>query len=342
MTGKPGTWVLRIFVATCTLVCIGALVLLAVAMRHVGMPGTSFGGGAVQPTSLAEELARSLRRDVEFLATTIGPRDTITSHAALVATAEWIEEELRKAGLEPTRETYQSRGKEVWNIIVEFRPKTSAVPMLVVGAHYDTVPGSPGADDNSSGVAGLLAMARHYAEAPPAMPVRCVFFTNEESPYAHTPEMGSYVNASRSKERGEELLGMICLEMIGFFSDAKIQQYPLDALKNIYPEEANFIAFATNERSGDFLRRCLAEFRAVALIPSEGLAAPDAIRDVTRSDHWSYIRHGYDAFMVTDTSNFRYVHYHKAEDTPDKLDYHRMALVVMGVIGMVEGLARTG
>jgi Zn-dependent M28 family amino/carboxypeptidase len=209
---------------------------------------------------------------------------------------------------------------------------------IVVGAHYDTVPGSPGADDNASGVAVLLELAALLKNEK--VPVRFVAFANEEAPYFYGPEMGSWTWAKRARERGETIRAMFSLEMLGYYRDAPgSQRYP-PPLGLFYPERADFIAFVGDLGARDLVRRSIESFRRHAQFPSEGVAAPSFIPGVTWSDHWSFRRHGYPAIMITDTAFNRYPHYHLPSDTPDKLDYERMARVTLALAEMLRELAR--
>ncbi|HET7197704.1 MAG TPA: M28 family peptidase [Burkholderiales bacterium] len=265
-----------------------------------------------------DSLAQSLRRHVEHLAA----RERNTD---LETPARYIEAEL---GAGCRRQEYPSGGRMVRNIELGEGP-------VVVGAHYDTVPGSPGADDNASGVAALLELAR----AVPPGRVRFVAFANEELPYSHGEEMGSFVYARRARERGERISAMFSLEMLGCYSDAPgSQRYP-PVIGWFYPDRADFIAFVGDLGARRLVKRSHALFRRHSDFPSQSLAAPAFVPGVTRSDHWSFRRHGFPAVMVTDTAFNRYPHYHRATDTPEKLDYQRMARVTLGLAGMLGELA---
>jgi len=211
--------------------------------------------------------------------------------------------------------------------------------IVVIGAHYDTILGSPGADDNGSGVAALLAIARRFAHEKPARTLRFVAFANEEPPYFTTEQMGSWVYAKGCHDRHERVVAMMSIEAVGYYRDTPgSQQYPamLDA---VYPTTANFIAFASNLRSHGLLQRCVEVFRGHATVPSEGAALPEDIPGIGWSDQWSFWRFGYDAIMVTDTALFRNPHYHQRSDLPDTLDYERFARVVEGLMAVVRSLA---
>ncbi len=196
-----------------------------------------------------------------------------------------------------------------------------------------------GLDDNGSGVAALLALARRFAGKTSHHTLRFVAFVNEEPPYFLSGEMGSLVYAGRCKARGDKIAAMISLETIGYFSDVpNSQNYPSHALGVFYPKVGNFIGFVSNVHSRTLLRRAIALFRKHAKIPSEGASLPWFIPGVSWSDQWSFWKHGYPGIMITDTAPFRYPYYHSANDTPEKLDYDRFTLAVSGMEKVIEGL----
>jgi Peptidase family M28 len=275
-------------------------------------------------------LADELRGDVHHLAAAIGERNATTPEAYAEA-ATYIEDAFRRAGYAPRRQTFG----EFANVEAEL---PGGAEIVVIGAHYDSVMGSPGADDNASGVAALLAIARRMAKEKPARTVRFVAFANEEPPFFTTEEMGSFVYAKRCHDRGERVVAMLSIEAIGYYSDEPgSQQYPamLDA---IYPNMANFIAFASNLKSRALLQRCIDVFRGHATVPAEGAALPEDVPGVGWSDQWAFWRFGYDAVMVTDTALFRNPHYHTRNDLPDTLDYERLARTTEGLVAVVRSL----
>lgn len=284
------------------------------------------------------EIRRELIADVATLGGEIGERN-MSHYSQLIAAAEFIEKSFSRAGLSPRRDTYELEGKACHNIEVEIPGRQPQI--LLVGAHYDSVFGSPGANDNGSGVAAMLALARRFAGKTHNQTLRFVAFVNEEPPYFQTNQMGSYVYANRCRARRDQIDGMISLETIGYFSDAPHSQtYPLAGLGAFYPSTANFIGFVANVRSRAVLRRALRLFRDQQKLPSEGAALPGFIPGVSWSDQWSFWQHGYPGIMVTDTALFRYPDYHAETDTPDKLDYDRFALVVGGMQKVIENLSK--
>ena len=302
----------------------------------VRMPGKNVSHAA---TLSADEtkLRDELRADVQKLAGDIGERN-VPRYPALLAAAEFIEKSFAAAGLQPRRDSYDVRGRACHNIETEIRG--SAPEIVVVGAHYDSVYGAPGANDNATGVAGVLALARRFASTHPEKTLRFVSFVNEEPPYFQTSEMGSLVYAGRCKQRGDRIIAMISLETIGYFADKPHSQtYPSPGLGAFYPNKGNFIGFVSDLGSRRLLKRALKTFRGTAKVPSEGATVPRFLPGTGWSDHWAFWQHGYPAIMITDTALFRYQHYHLPTDTPDKLDYDRFALVVSGMQSVVEDLA---
>lgn len=299
------------------------------------MPGRNVSTAA--PLSADEIVLRAeLVADVQKVAGEIGERN-MRRYPQLNAAADFIEASFLRAGLQPRRDTYELKGQACHNIEAEIRGARPEI--VVIGAHYDSVFGCPGANDNGSGVAALLALARRFAGKPAGQTLRFVAFVNEEPFYFQSEQMGSFVYASRCKARGDQISAMISLETIGYFSDAPgSQTYPAPGLGAFYPSTGNFIGFVGNVRSRALVRRAIGLFREQAKLPSEGAALPSFIPGVGWSDQWAFWQHGYPGIMITDTAPFRYPHYHEATDTPDKLDYDRFALVVSGVEKVIEGL----
>lgn len=287
------------------------------------------------PTPAQQAIATRLLADVTHLATTIGERRT---PAQLAAAEQWIEGELRAAGFEVRRQAFtDAQGREVGNLEVVVPGREPALPQIVVGAHYDTVAGSPGADDNASGVAANLHLARTLRTAAPRRTVRFVFFTNEEAPFGLTPSMGSYSYAHDLAARGITVDAMIAFDLLGFYSDVEgSQRYPFP-LNLLFPSKANFLGFVTNRSSIELLDRVTAAFAGATPLPYEGVAVD--IRDISRSDHWSFWQTGVPALLVTDTANFRNPNYHHPTDTPQTLDPVRFAFAVEGLAGVVRALA---
>jgi Zn-dependent M28 family amino/carboxypeptidase len=217
--------------------------------------------------------------------------------------------------------------------------KTRSGEIVVVGAHYDTVPGTAGANDNTSGVAATLALARKFSKLENDRTLRFVAFVNEEPPYFQTDQMGSRVYARQCRQQGDNIVAMVSLETLGWYDDRpNSQNYPLP-FGLLYPSTGNFIGFIGNIASRSLVRQAIGTFRQHEQFPSEGAALPEAIPGVGFSDQWSFWQEGYPAIMVTDTALFRYPFYHTPEDTIDKVNFDRLARVVRGLEKVVAGLA---
>jgi hypothetical protein len=336
----------RFSITALRIIIVVAAVLVLLWWFGMRMPGKNVSkAGPLSPDEIA--LREELRANVQKLAGEIGERN-MWHYAQLNAAADFIEASFSQAGLRTRRDSYETGGQPCHNIEAEIpgnRPE-----IIVIGAHYDSVFGSPGANDNGSGAAAVLALAKRFAareteQSPagrtPNKTLRFVAFVNEEPPYFLSGEMGSQVYARRCKERGEKISAMISLETIGYFSDAPHSQtYPSPGLGLFYPKVGNFIGFVSNVQSRALLRRVIALFRKHAKISSEGASLPAFIPGVSWSDQWSFWQHGYPAIMVTDTAPFRYPYYHSSNDTPDKLDYDRFTLVVSGMEKVIQALAR--
>jgi Zn-dependent M28 family amino/carboxypeptidase len=274
--------------------------------------------------------AERLRRHVEALAGDIGERH-VGRPAALHAAEAYVAGELAAAGFAVARQAYIAEGVESANLEVVLPGRARAAEIVLAGAHYDTVPGSPGADDNASGVAALIEIARAIGAARPDRTVKLVAFVNEEPPFFYFGEMGSRVYARAARRRGDDIRVMLSLEMLGCYSEeAGSQAYP-PPLGLCYPAAGNFIAFVSNVRSRRALREVVRAFRGASDFPAERLASPGIVPGVSWSDQLSFWREGYPGVMVTDTAFYRYRHYHRPTDTPDRLDYPRMARVTAGL-----------
>jgi Zn-dependent M28 family amino/carboxypeptidase len=272
---------------------------------------------------------------VTFLAKDIGERN-LDHPRELAKAADYIEQQFQKAGLHVARQTYQVNGQPCSNLWAEIKGKTDEI--VLIGAHYDSVRGAPGANDNGSGVAALLALARRMAKEQPDRTLHLVAFVNEEPPYFQTEEMGSLVYARAAKERGDKIKAMLSIETIGCYLDAADSQHYPAPFNLFYPSRGNFVAFVGNAQSAELVKRIVGRFRHDVRFPSEGAALLGSIEGVGWSDHWSFWQQGYAAAMVTDTAPFRYRWYHTAGDTPDKLDFERTARVVQGLEIVVRDL----
>jgi Zn-dependent M28 family amino/carboxypeptidase len=250
-----------------------------------------------------------------------------------------VEASFQALGYSPRADTFVADGMEVRNYEVSVAGTQVPEEIVLVGAHYDAYLDCPGANDNASGVAALLEIAREWRDRRPGRSLRFVAFTNEEPPHFTTPTMGSRVYAERARAKGDRIVAMLALETIGCYSDRPGSQHYPPPFGWFYPDTGNFIGFVGNLGSRSLVRRCVGAFRRHAAFPSEGVAAPGWLTGIGWSDHRSFWETGYPGLMVTDTALFRYPHYHRPGDTPDRLDYESMALVVSGLAKVVEELA---
>lgn len=285
------------------------------------------------------ELRDAMRIDVEHLAGKIGERN-LRRYAQLQAAATYIEKSLIKFGYRVGRQVYEVEGRKCHNLEVEVRGGKSASEIVVVGAHYDSVRGSPGANDNATGVAAMLALASRFVDKRSARTLRFAAFVNEEPPHFQGSTMGSLVYARACRKQNLNIVAVVALETMGYYSDKpKSQRYP-PLLSMVYPSTGDFIGFVSDVPSRPLLDEFTTSFRRHAQFPSEKGALPVGIPGVGWSDQWSFWQEGYRGLMVTDTAPFRYPYYHDARDTPDKIDYDRLARVVDGLAGAVGDLAR--
>lgn len=279
-----------------------------------------------------------LEADVRHLAAS-DPARAYHNAAALDRAAQFIEDQFTAAGCTADRQSFEVGGDQYHNIICSLGPQDS--PRLVVGAHYD-VEGddNPGADDNASGIAGILELARLINLKSPDLKYRLdlVAWTLEEPPNFKSANMGSYVHAERLVKEGAEVELTISVEMIGYFSDTPgSQQYPLSPLKWLYPDKGDFIGVVGMTFDRKNVARVKTLMAQSSPLPVYSINAPAAIPGVDFSDHWSFWQLGLPAVMVTDTAFLRNPNYHTSGDTPDTLDYRRMAQVVDGLYGVIVG-----
>ena len=328
----------------------GALARIAVILTILGvlsiwgfsvmilMPGKSYAGDLPTLTPQERVFQEELRQDVEKIA---GEGEhNYAFYKNLVNVASFLESSLAAAGYQVRREGYEANRQHFDNLEVEITGADKADEIVVIGAHYDSVIGSPGANDNGTGAAAVLALARAFAGKNTSRTLRFVEFVNEEPPFFWSENMGSLVYAKGCRDRGENIVAMLSLETMGYYSDEPgSQQYPLGLLNMVYPITGNFIAFIGNITSGKLVRQVVGGFRSHTRFPSEGTVLPNAVPGAGWSDHWAFWQQGYPALMVTDTAPFRYPYYHTREDTPDKVDYDRLSRVVAGLERVIAELA---
>ncbi len=285
--------------------------------------------------------ASRLRTHVEKLASEIGERN-VFHYPALCESAHYIRREWTEQGYGVITQTYEIGGMACENLEVTCWGQSRRQQIILIGAHYDSVSGSPGADDNASGVAALLEISRMAASTPTDLTVRFVAFVNEEPPFFQRRQMGSMVYARAARKRGDDIQLMISLEMLGYYCSLPRSQHYPPLFRFFYPDRGDFIAFVSNLQSRSRLRSMVAAFRAHSDFPLEHIAAPGFVPGLAWSDHLSFWRHGYRAMMVTDTAFYRYPGYHTARDTPEKLDYESFASVTEGLCNAIVTLAASG
>ncbi len=303
------------------------------------LPGKSYRGTPPPITPVEQDLSNRLCKHVSLLAGDIGARSLTSAPDNLEKAAQYIEHSFRSCGYKPATQefsvetvsphnrevsergiTFPAVRYQVRNIIAELPGKTFPGDVVIVGAHYDSVFECPAANDNGSGVAAMLEIARILSAEKLDRTVRFVAFPNEEPPFFRTDQMGSYHYAHSCHDKKERIVAMVCLETIGFYSDKKdSQKFPLPFFRLAYPSVGNFVSFISNLNSAPLLRKCIGSFRRAVKFPSEGAAVPAQIPGVDFSDHANFWDLGYPAVMVTDTAMYRYPYYHEAEDTPESV-----------------------
>jgi len=328
-------WMLRVaFAAVVVALGVGFVSL----WRMTQMPRQSYRGPLSALSAEQRELAGRLSEHVRYLSVTIGERN-IHRAGSLQATTDYLCSNLAQAGYAVSDKPYAVDGHVVNNLEAQLVGSDGAAGVVVVGAHYDSVAGTVGADDNASGVAATLELARMLQGSKLRRTVRFMLFVNEEPPYFQTEQMGSLVYARELRRAGVPVSAMISLEMLGFYSDApSSQKYPAP-LSMFYPSRGDFIGFVGNTESRDLVRQATRRFREATQFPSEGVAAPASLPGVGWSDQWSFWQQGYPAIMITDTALFRNPYYHTPLDTTDKVDFGKMARVVDGFRSVVVSLA---
>jgi hypothetical protein len=297
-----------------------------------GVPGCDENGSVCTVSN-----TEGLRSDVTALCGEYSPR-SYTSSSNLNRCADRIERRFLAAGGRPTNQYYQAGGRMFRNVSVSFG--SASGDRVVVGAHYDTCGDTPGADDNASGVAGLLALAELLGKHAPSGPVELVAYCTEEPPFFGGTEMGSAQHAMMLRRDGVNVRVMIALEMIGFFCDEPgSQRYPLPMFRLYYPSKGNYISVVGYWGQRQLVRNIRSAMRGATDLPVYSINAPSFVPGVDLSDHRNYRKQGWPAVMVTDTAFYRNPNYHRIGDRPETLDYGRMAKVVTGVFAAVRMLA---
>ena len=300
-------------------------------------PGTLY-ESSTEPLSVHQSrLCEEMRHDVEELSVNIGPRHAGRTLSNVLAAERWIMDQIKASGVELRRDEVDIGGRSVANIEASFPGVEHPDEIIVLGAHYDTVFGSPGANDNASGVAMLLATARRLGDAPLGRTVRIVFFVNEEYPFSGGIQMGSRLYAERCRARGDNIVAMIGVDSVGYYTSAPgSQNYPA-FIGALFPSKGNFIAFGSNRDNQQLLDHVIAIFQEQCRFPAIGVATD--MKAVGRSDHASFWWQGYPAIFMSDTSEYRDPNYHRPTDTADQLNYDELARLADGFIKTIRILA---
>lgn len=322
-----------------TLVRISGFILFALASLALTVAAIGL-GIVVQPLVIPmvstppAVSARQLEQHVRHFSEDLHPRNH--EHIEnLERAADYIQASLKASGAAVSNQDVRVEGTRYRNVIARFGPASG--PVLVIGAHYDTHGDTPGADDNASGVAGLLELARLLGRSPPPRAIELVAYTLEEPPHFRTEHMGSARHARSMKEAHRDVELMLSLEMIGYFSDQPgSQRFPYSVFAWLYPHQGNFIALVGKLDHFALMRKVKAAMAGATSLPVRSINAPPTLQGIDFSDHLNYWKEGMPAIMVTDTAFLRNSNYHRVEDTFEKLDYGRMAKVVQGVFALTQ------
>jgi hypothetical protein len=279
-----------------------------------------------------------LRQHVDAMSKDFYPRNSDHTEN-LNRCAEYISTHFKNAGAEVEMQDYIVDKLTYKNVIGRFgvgKPKK-----IIVGAHYDSCDETPGADDNASGVAGLLELAQLIGKDQPDAEIELVAYTLEEPPFFSGPQMGSVIHANSVASEKDKIIGVIVLEMIGYFSDAPgSQDYPVPVMKGYYPSRGNFITVVSRWDQSEWISDLKAGMKGTTDLPVYSFRGPASLPGVDFSDHRNYWPHDIPAAMVTNTAFYRNKNYHTEQDTADRLDYHRMGKVVVGVYEAIKALAK--
>jgi len=302
------------------------------------MPEKSY-QGQLPPLQEKEIILQNLlQQDIQKIAVEIGVRNNV-EYQRLNAARTFLATALTQSGYQVRQQEYKIQNKIYYNLEVERLGTEKPDEVIVIGGHYDSAFTSPGANDNATGAAATLELARIFAKKFTKRTIRFVEFTNEEPPFFWTKDMGSLVYANQIEQRKEKIVAMLSLETMGYFSDTVgSQKYPFP-IGLFYPNQGNFISFIGNISSRDLVRQSIASFRRHVQFPSEGTALPSWIPGVGWSDQWSFWQQGYPGIMITDTAPYRYPYYHTQDDTIDKINFGKLARIVSGLVEVISDLA---
>jgi hypothetical protein len=293
-----------------------------------------------EPRFIPASSEQALYDHVHALSVVIGSR-SIREYGKIRQAEQYIRTFLDTQAIPSELQGYDHEGNRYNNVVVTLEGGSRREETIIIGAHYDTVSGTPGADDNASAVAVLLELCRALKDYRPERTLRLVFFVLEEPPAFMTPAMGSYVYAAQARERGENIVGMISLEMVGYFNDAEgSQAFPVPGLHWLFPDRGNFIGVVGNVPSRELTLAVAEALKAGSGLPVEHLVALPFIPGIGLSDHGSFWKMGFRAVMVTDTAFYRNPNYHSEKDTIGTLRFDKMSGLVRGMVHVVEFLTK--
>ena len=293
------------------------------------------GHGDRMSATLQTDCINNLKHHVQVLAGKIGERH-VRKQVALQQAANYISQQWQAMGYAVVRQPFYARGVVCENLEVSSTGKQNPDDIVLVCAHYDTAKECPGANDNASGIAAMLEISRYFAETRPHSTIRFVALTNEKPPFAGTEKSGSWLYAHQANQRYDKIRAAIILESLGYYNNAPGSQLYPPLLGMLYPRRANFVAMTSNLRSMGVMRRFAKCFNRHATLRSLPMIAPNFLPWVTWSDNSPFWLHGYRAFMVSDTSLYRYPFYNSIRDTPEKLDYESLAYISIALMKAIE------
>lgn len=292
---------------------------------------------------MSDEIEANLRLHVDRLAGLIGPR-TLDRPKSIKATTGYIAGQWNAMEYDVQQQHYDAMGTPATNLFVQKNGTKRSDEIVLLGAHYDTVAGTPGADDNASAVAVMIEVSRLLRQHIGKRTARYVAFTCEEKPYGDFDAMGSQHHARQAKQQGEKIIGLLCLEMVGYFRDEigsqKVPPSIPRQLHRLFPKRGNFLAAVANPASWKLNWQFRRGFKCGTKMPLFSIVLPEKVSEIRRSDNSSFWDHGFAALMLTDTSFLRNSNYHQASDTPETLDYKRMSEVTRGVAAAMTRLLR--
>jgi hypothetical protein len=293
-----------------------------------------------EPRFIPASSEQALYDHVHALSVVIGSR-SIREYGKIREAEQYIRTFLDKQEIPFELQGYDYEGNRFNNIVVSLKGDSRREETIVIGAHYDTVSGTPGADDNASAVAVLLELCRALKDYRPERTLKLIFFVLEEPPAFMTPAMGSYVYAAQARERGENIVGMVSLEMVGYFNEAEgSQAFPVPGLNWLFPDRGTFIGVVGNVSSRELTLAVAEALKTGSGLPVEHLVALPFIPGIGSSDHGSFWKMGFRAVMVTDTAFYRNPNYHGEKDTIETLRFDKMSQLVRGMVHVVEYLTK--